>query len=303
MNIGLRLTSDWQETSHWRDLIVNHHFSIKTLLEEGISYIEFGLWHRKQTHFATPEEEMTILAQQAIHLITEGFKIHIHPYIHYDHPGESYVKAYDEERKETASDGFIQMIALGADIGKRQGSPVTLVFHPASQKLSSTDCLEPDRLRSELISRSNLFFKQAQNYIRHWRLPVEVVSEIQPPADPNMIAIGDKPNELLATVQDTDWGICWDMGHYLLSSQRYGFNPYPEKEFLNRVRHVHLHGVINGQDHQPASPQNNYLRRCMALLRNIRYSGNITLEYDYAKDNSTDVISVIREGVKTVLLD
>jgi len=302
MNIGLRLTSDWQEIPYWRDLIVNPQFSIKTLREEGISYIEFGLWHRKQTHFATPEAEMTILAQQAVHFITEGFKVHIHPYIHYDHRGESYVKAYNKEKKEAVSDGFMKLTALSADIAKQQGSPITLVFHPAVQRFSSTDYLKPDDLRSELILRSNRFFKQAQTYIRQWRLPVVLVSEIQPPGY-NIIAVGDKPNELLATVQDTDCGICWDTGHYLLSSQKYGFDPYPKKEFLDQVRHVHLHGVINGRDHQPARPQDNHLRRCMALLRNIRYSGNVTLEYDYAKDNSTDVMSVIRDGVKTVLLD
>ena len=78
---------------------------------------------------------------------------------------------------------------------------------------------------------------------------------------------------------------------------------FPDRRFLERVGHVHLHGVSSGRDHQPATKGDIYLQRCLSLLRPVSFDGPVTLEYSYARDDHDDleqILSTIKQGHNTV---
>ncbi|HEY9765455.1 MAG TPA: TIM barrel protein, partial [Chroococcales cyanobacterium] len=72
--------------------------------------------------------------------------------------------------------------------------------------------------------------------------------------------------------------ICWDMGHGVMNSLRYGLPKDPPEGFVQRVGHVHLHDITKGRDHHPLlyghTPYRKYLRR----LKHAGFDGTINLE-------------------------
>ena len=102
------------------------------------------------------------------------------------------------------------------------------------------------------------------------------------PAEPerDLVRIGDTYGELLEAVRGSGFPICWDTGHYLLAVERKGQAADPPEEFVRRVRHVHLHEVVEGRDHQPVRADS---ERLAGYLRRLWADGpdkSITLEYE-----------------------
>lgn len=305
MEIGLRFECDWRKKPHWQNFIAKK--SIDSLREIGISYIEFGIWHQEKARCYSLEEEITVLEEESSFLINKGFSVNVHPYIHANHPGSEYLKAYIPRGKDSPDRiAFDKLIKLSKSITEQQQKLLVFVIHPAVYRWTPNKDIENKQLKKiheDLLFRTKRFFSWSDAYIRRSRLPILFVSENQPP-EKNKIAIGETPDELLETIQDTEFGLCWDTGHYFRASQWHNFDPYPERKFLKSIRHVHLHGVVNGLDHQPVTLDNSYLLKCLDLLYTVGYEGNITLEYNYARhkdSNAEEIFTVIKQGVETIL--
>lgn len=86
-------------------------------------------------------------------------------------------------------------------------------------------------------------------------------------------------NEIPPTLPETsNVGICWDMGHYAYNVIKSG-NPagmLPAPETMNRIRHTHIHGILNMVTHFPLrdEPVTAYVK---ALMRQ-GYQGIYNLE-------------------------
>jgi len=100
------------------------------------------------------------------------------------------------------------------------------------------------------------------------------------PHRPDIIDPGDSCESVLAMVsQLTGTGITWDMGHYYHNLCKFRHTPdaVPDAEFLRRVKHTHIHGVVGGTTHYPCTPNNLPLARYIRALGDYKGVYNIEL--------------------------
>lgn len=77
------------------------------------------------------------------------------------------------------------------------------------------------------------------------------------------------------------FSVCLDLGHAV----RYGDDLTSLFGLMPHVRHIHYHGVNNGRDHQPLSPDHADLTlRLFTELAEANYQGAVTLEVYNEKD-------------------
>ncbi len=116
--------------------------------------------------------------------------------------------------------------------------------------------------------------------------------------------IGDRPDEVLATLGGRDAAACWDTGHYLQGVKRLGLPRRPSPDFIRAVTHMHVHDVIDGSDHWPPTKKSNMVAEYVALAASG--SPSITLEYDYLRacdscDPGLKTLLAHLEGTKNLL--
>lgn len=97
------------------------------------------------------------------------------------------------------------------------------------------------------------------------------------------------------------FGFCFDMGHHCSDFQRFPerTKEYPPEDFLSRVIHTHIHGVVNKDTHFPLNAENLPLKEYLTLLRKYRYPGIYNVELDprkfYRETDPTDgILSSVR---------
>lgn len=300
VKVGVKQHCDWRNDPSWKRFLTERDDAVGDLKRVGISFTEFNLWHPRQKRHFQAEEEVARVLEEATLLIEAGLPVGIlHPYAHMDYRGPSYFVGTPDDPVVIYLRMAIESAARIADL---QRCEVGLVYHPAEHVLTDEDrAVHPDELRRKLMTRSCDFFQYAQEYIQQLGAPIRLLCETQLPSRPDIVRIGDYPDELLVIAEQSGAGICWDTGHYRLSAEQLGFSVYPETEFLQKVEHVHIHDVKNGKDHHAAEPDSEFLGACIARLRSVGFENSITLEYDYGTEESSgaDTLAVIESGVAT----
>jgi len=91
---------------------------------------------------------------------------------------------------------------------------------------------------------------------------------------------------ILAHTADPEWGICWDFGHYyynIINCFEGLPGSVPPHEFLRRVRHTHIHAVLDGRTHFPLGAGDLPLARYCNALKGAGYGGIYNLELGFAR--------------------
>jgi sugar phosphate isomerase/epimerase len=266
-SLGFKLALGWREQQQEGELPPYDGDLFPFLLRSGLDYLEFSVGACRD------QREISLLRQEASACASAGLGVSFHPYL-----GPPHNPALFGEGPQplAALDAVLAAASMASEV---TGGLTRLVVHPAEMSHGSAHA-DPAALRRTLIARSQAFFAAAEERLA--RLPqVRVVVEHQVPPAPGetVIRIGDTYAELLEAVRGTSLGLCWDTGHYLLSVRRHGQSATPPDEFLRRVEAVHLHDVVEGNDHQVISRRSSRLRDYVHILVARGFSGGITLEY------------------------
>jgi len=114
----------------------------------------------------------------------------------------------------------------------------------------------------------------------------------------------DKVLDIVKAVDNEKVKICWDMGHHYYNCQISEDDDFlvPSDEFLKRVAHTHIHGVVNNTTHYDLDETNLPLEKYLNAL-NKYYKGvyNLELTPDYWAGYK-DVYQGIETSIKTLLL-
>ncbi len=205
-----------------------------------------------------------------------GLKVNFHPYTEGKCNPSSFEDKDDNPAREMASE-FLQFCH---QVSQLQGRRTVLVLHGASTTNIGNPSLR-ERGREFFKERTNQFFKWMERYILEKKLNVLLVSELQipPSVKENFLRVGDSYTEILETLSGTGLGICWDTGHGYFAHLRKGISLFPPEDFMKKVKHLHLHDVRGGEDHQPILAGTIPLAKYLKLLDESCFSGDITLEF------------------------
>lgn len=268
IDIGLPLPLEWQPVI--QDIKpANGKMSLIHFRNLGFDYVEFSVGPLASSREAELLEEGIQACRAA------GLGMAVHPYLGGVHRiarftrGSECRAAVDRLVKaaETAAQSLLQ--------------PVTMIFHAAEEDFDPGATAE-ENLRTEMLSISRDFANYLENAVHKSDCPLRIALEHQVPPAPeeNIVRTGDTAAELLQVVKGTDLSLCWDTGHYRLSMERHGQPAQPPEEFVSRITHVHLHDVIDGEDHRPINADSHQLHGWVRRLRADGFLGTITLEYD-----------------------
>jgi sugar phosphate isomerase/epimerase len=185
-----------------------------------------------------------------------GFRVSLHPYSERTSSNPVLIDR-DDVRGDRCREFHRRCFELAAAAAQRQGAPVVVNIHGAA----STG--DP---RQHMVSQSVRFFTWAREWCGRHAPDVTPVAELQirPNPDESIQRVGDGFEELLQVAARSGVGVCWDFGHGVMNSRRFGDPLDPSDEFAARVVHVHCHDV-DVTDHQPlvhgAVPWERFLTR------------------------------------------
>ncbi len=80
--------------------------------------------------------------------------------------------------------------------------------------------------------------------------------------------------------------VCWDIGHEIGRFRKQEF--YFPKILKNKIKEVHISGVVNYGDHHPLTKGNLKLKECIESLKKIKYKDAIIFEI--VTNNPLDII-------------
>ena len=255
----------------------------------------------------TREQEKTALAHLDKWIqpwLQAGLRIYIHPYTE----GLSEPAACEGASGGPPLASFRRLADYAASLADRSGDPVTLTYHAAGARPAHAHD-DPRLRRHEYLERSIRFFRLAFDYVSSiGDHRVRLTSETQLPtrAERANIRIGDRPEEVIATLGHVPLGICWDTGHYLLSTERLGAPKHPPAALVDRVRHMHVHDVVDGKDHRPLRKDSCWVAYYVGLAAATGHLESVTLEYDYRRafddhdPSAHDLLEHIAEAAQLV---
>jgi sugar phosphate isomerase/epimerase len=266
-SFGYKLQLGWREQQRLGELPACRSELYALLADSAFCYVEFSVGPCRAP------DEMDLLREETRRCASHGLGVALHPYLRAaDNPA-----CFGETRESGQVAGLLAdaaALAAGAT-----GLPCALVVHPAEVRCGA-DAGPLDGRRQQLADRSHAFLAALEEAAGS-RSGVVPLAEHQVPPAPgeNVIRIGDTFAELLQVVDGLDLGLCWDTGHYLLSVERHGQAAVPPGTFVERVRAVHLHDVVEGKDHCIVSAGSERLARHMRLLLGTGFDGGVTFEY------------------------
>lgn len=123
------------------------------------------------------------------------------------------------------------------------------------------------------------------------------------PRQPGLTKIGANIAELLETVDlvgSDRLGLCWDLGHAAMN-ERLGDFGQVHSEFLQRVRHVHVHDLDDGnRDHFPLVYGNVPFLRCCGQLKREGFAGSVIMEVNLRRLDrfGRDGIAMLRQSLR-----
>ncbi len=264
---GIKLEADFSRHPDWQKVFAGVNDPLQAIADLGLKTVEFSL----KPGFR--EEEMQVLLGGCLE---HGLEMNLHPYT----AGAHNPACFEDKVGNVARETGRCFLEIAHSAGRIQGRRTRLIFHGAS----TADLHELPRLGEEksfFLKRTNHFFKWLEAYAKEKGLNVLIVSELQlaPSPEEHFFRIGDSYREVLETIGGTDLGLCWDTGHAYFGHLRKGLSLIPPEDFVRKVKHVHLHDVQAGEDHQPLSAGTIPLRKYLMLLRQFNFSGDITLEF------------------------
>ncbi len=248
-SLGFKLPLDWREQQR-RGAIPPPDIDVYSLLHKlGFDYVEFGVGPCQRG------EELSRLHREVEACCKQGLGVALHPYLS-GSDNSTFFGITPESEAAVRS-----VIKAASSTAASSGKKVSLVLHPAECFYEMSD---RDVFHSEMLRRSKFFFAEHQ---------------VPPTTGEGIIRIGDTYMELLDVITGIGLRICWDTGHYILSVERHGQDEEPSTEFLDRVGCVHLHDVVDGQDHRLITVGSDRPRRYLTMLLQNGFSGGVTLEY------------------------
>lgn len=265
-SLGIKLELNFLNHPEWQELFQNFENPLLEIARLGLETVEFSL---------KPEFRKDDVERIVGESLKAGLKANFHPYTEGKHNPASFEDKEGNPAREIAS----QSLELCQWASQLQGKRTVLVLHGAS-----TAKIEDPSLRKRdkefFKERTNQFFKWMERYTIEKKLNVLVVPELQipPSEEDNFFRIGDSFSELLETIKGTELGICWDTGHGYFAHLRKSQSLFPPGDFMEKIRHVHLHDVRGGEDHQPILAGTIPLAEYLKLLDESGFSGDITLE-------------------------
>jgi len=269
-SFGVKLPLDWRAPAIRERLGLNAAEPYSWIADLGLGHVEFGVG-------ICGEQEAALLAAETAACRAAGLRVAMHPYL----GGPANSARFGEEA--ASGETLLRILRLASALAPA-GGQTTLVLHGAEFWHEHAPEAAAD-LRPQLLERTRQWAAAAQDAIDRWYPAVNLVLEHQVPPAPGekIIRIGDTWRELLAAVAQVRLGVCWDTGHSLLSVIRNGQEEQPPAAILGRVRAMHLHAVVNGEDHWPLSADAGRLRGYLELLRGCDFTGTISLEYSLAQ--------------------
>jgi len=266
--VGFKLPLGWRDDPAWGEISRAVGGILPYLAQRGFSYVEYSA-----SDFGVLQEVRAV-REAAAACADLGLRLALHPYLE---PAVNAARYSRGPQCRRAIDRVMHEAHVAADtVGQR----VVVVFHPAASVLGPGDT-DSAAVRKELMEQSRLFLAELAMWVRSLAPGVLVVVEHQVPPYPgeSVVRIGETYVELLEAVRGTDLPLCWDTGHYLLSVDVHGQPAEPSDEFVRRVAHVHLHDVVEGDDHRPITPDSHRVAGYMRTLWNSGFDGGITLEH------------------------
>lgn len=230
MRLGMKLDPDFDRDAAYQELYggadVPGH-----LHDLGVDAVEIPLG---------PGSDLAHVGAQARRCQEAGLRVSFHPYseghpanpAHFDGP--------------TSASGVVheRFLRLASSVAGNQGDTVVNI-HPAAITGAATS-------RSVLVSRSVAFFEWARDWCDRQAPDVRCVAELQvaPAHNDATVRIGDRPAELGDVIRRAGVDACWDVGHAVWNSRRFGSAEHPSHDLLGRIGHVHCHDV-DVTDHLP----------------------------------------------------
>ena len=271
-SVGFKLPLDWRAMQDRGDLPTVEGPVYEFLRGLGFRHVELGFG----LGLGGNRETLDLLEREARACGEAGLGAAIHP----GTDREENDRAAWFGSEPSGQPGVAPVLEAAMLAAEASGGRVVCVLHPAQY------VYEPGRsdltaLRRDLVRRSRLFFAELARRTAEAEPPVTPVAEHQLPPDPGepLMRIGDNCRELLEVVGEDGPDICWDLGHYILRVDRYGQPEPPARQFLARVRHVHLHDVVDGSDHRPITAGSTRVKALIECLLGAGFDGTITLEY------------------------
>ncbi len=265
---GFKLSLDWRDQEARGPLPPFQGNLYEFLRRRGFRHFEFGVGA------CTDRAETGLLQREAAACRAQGLTVCLHPYL----SGAQNPAAFG--RSGQVSTAMAAILEAAGHVAAICDAPVAVVLHPAESSFDRRGADTAD-LRRRLFERSQLFLAELERRAAQSGGAIRAVVEHQVPPAPgeDVIRIGDTYAELLDVVSRTGLGLCWDTGHYLLSVRRHGQAERPSEEFLRRVVHVHLHDVIEGEDHRIIAADSARVGRYVGMLCERGFAGGVTLEY------------------------
>ena len=263
--VGFKLPVGWRSDQSWQALLHGKRDALDFLARAGFDYIEYSI-----DGLRTPEET-ALVEREARACAQLGLGVALHPYL----GGETNAAAFESAPECRRTLGRIMDCAARvAHISRRA---VTVVLHLAERSLGPDEWVT----QSHLFRQSRLFLAEVESRIVELTPDVKVVIENLPPVL-SIIRIGERCGELLECLRGRVLRLCLDTGHHILAVERLDESTVPPAEFLRRVAHVHLHDVVEGEDHQPVTADSRRVACYLDSLWRIGYRSGITLEYSFS---------------------
>ena len=287
MLLGMKLDHEYAKRPDYAELFSGMDEPLAQIRDLGMGFVEFPM----QEDFAEADYHRLVEANVAAGLLTD-----FHPYLTGEHnPG-----AFEDVEGNACRTLVTRTLEVADWTSRAQGAACVLVFHGASSYVTQ-ELPIADESREFYQRRTMDFFKWIERTVSERGLEVLVVSEFQLPGNEPFFRIGENFEELMLCVEGTEIPLCWDTGHAYLGTLRRGLPEHPSPEFIDRVRHVHLHDVKDNRDHQPIPrgviPYADYVRS----LRDAGYDGHINFELTAEGILSAgDFVSVMAECVRCV---
>ncbi len=267
-SLGFKLSLDWRDQQGRGLLPPLEEDLYEFLRRRGFRHFEFGVGA------CTDPAEAALLQQEAAACRAQSLAVCLHPYLRGAENPAVFGRSGQVSRAMAAIAEAARRVAGVCE------APVAVVLHPAELAFDRlvTDASD---LRRRLFERSHLFLADLEQRMAESGGAARAVVEHQVPPAPgeDVIRIGDTYAELLDVVSGTGLGLCWDTGHYLLSVQRHGQDERPSEEFVQRVAHVHLHDVVEGEDHRVVAAGSERVACYLRMLVERGFDGAVTLEY------------------------
>jgi sugar phosphate isomerase/epimerase len=272
LRIGTKLERNYKGDSAVKEAFGEAN-PLEAIRELGMEFIEWPLSGEFD------ENEAWALAEECW---KAGLSANFHPYLKGIHDTSN----DGEEEGNACREMIRRYFAFVHGVAERQEKPCVLNLHPPASSYAVAE-LPHDQRRRLLTLRSLFFHRWADEEIDRMEWRVTLTAEVQEAAGEDIVRIGDSFRELLQCLGGIRHaGACWDMGHSAINALRFSEERYPTRppdEFWAKVRHVHLHDVIDGEDHHPLRGGATTYRENLAGLRLAGFDGDVNLEIPVRK--------------------